>query len=160
MAWAGSAVFTAYALDVLTPAAPRPSWTGAALGRYQLAMFGGGVTPDRDAARPATFYGAGQWLPAAEIISPPNWPARGINAPNMAAFGTGDGSVCMSGTFGPRSVIMTGAAGDLILDGSGASSGQGLCFHDWGGQVDVTGTLTVTWAAPASARMISIGVYP
>jgi hypothetical protein len=158
MSWSGSAVFAAFAADVI---ACDPSQAGAWANslnpgaRQCFAFFNDQVTPDRAAPRPATIRGAGEWLAAREL-SAAGWPGngnptwrsvQGVDAAGAAGF--------VATTLSRANTTLTGVAGDLVYD-TGAG-GQGLCFHDFGGLVDVdNGTMTVSWASPPGTFLFGV----
>jgi hypothetical protein len=160
--WAGSAMFTAYVAHIIAnDTQVRASWGGATTTRFKFAMFHSAVTPDRDAPDAETFYGEGTWTPDEELTGG-SWPPGGIagaaqiNPPTVGVTVQGwVALVCplITGT----GVIIDDLAGDLFYDGTGYSNpglgisvppGRGLAFHDYGGSLDVAGTLTVTWPYP------------
>jgi hypothetical protein len=155
--WQGSAVFAAYAADVITPSpAARDTWAAGGMNRYRLALFNGQITPDRAAPRDETLYGWGQWLVAGEVTSAALWPAGGVDPvvvpmhlPTVPGRGASGGVAlgCPAGIIRGPGLTLLQMAGSLLYHSSAlGGTGQGLCYHYFGGPVDVrAGIMSVTW---------------
>jgi hypothetical protein len=149
--WAGSAMFAAWVADAvaLTPDVFH-CLTGPA--SVYVALYNSVPTPDRTAPRAESNYPAGEWVRAGRELNGPGWPAAG----GYTAGGTWqDGAAGQGGAWGiwgpagmsRPGVTLTGIAGDLMwrYNSGSPGAGRGICFHDFGGLVDVSGQLTLTW---------------
>jgi hypothetical protein len=149
MAWGGSSMFAAYVADCIAAAADfRGTWGVPAY--WFIALYDAVTTPDPDAARDQTMYGAGQWAAARELTGP-GWAAGGYTNNAGRAYGPdGDGTGLWSAGLLRGGVTLAGIAGDLMYyrEQSGAPPRQGACYHDYGGPVNVAGgSLMITWPA-------------
>jgi hypothetical protein len=153
--WAGSAMFAAYVQHcVVMDPAVRATWGGGTTTRFKFAMFHSAVTPDRLAPDAETFYDTGVWT-AAEELAGGTWPAGGIaGAATVRTSNPVGGNTSLDCPLITRTgVTVTDLAGDLFYDGT---TRRGLGFHDFGGAINVSGTLTITWAYPPGCVCLNV----
>ena len=155
MTWAGSAMFNAYVRHcIVGDPVVRATWGSAAASRFFIAAFHSTVTPDRDAPEAETLYGTGVWTPDQELTGG-TWPPGGVEGHVTGTSVAGTGGVALNmPLITATSVLIDDLAGDLFYYRNPANPAghlHGLGFHDYGGSLDVAGTLTVTWPYPPGA---------
>jgi hypothetical protein len=150
MAWSGSAIFREWVVGPMMQAAGT-GYTGLDSDTINNALFGSGVTPDKDAAVGSTGYNTGTWTTGNEVTDATNWIAKG-RALASKTFTTPSSGVAMfdsADTAGGGTVTISGAHGSLILDDTitaGTVADQGVCYLWFGGAQSVTaGTFTVVY---------------
>ena len=151
MAWAHSAVFAAYVADVISghPALHDAWFNAGYLGRHRFALYNDQVTPDRFAARDLTGYGQGTWQ--GRELTGAGWPAGGDRPSTIVRYLPVAGGVGLTCVVNAPGVNITQAHGDLMYYAASAGgTGQGLCFHYFGGRVDINGNLSIRWPAPGA----------
>ena len=164
MAWTDSRIFTQAVLNPLTASAwstAEPTTYGAnglSADTINVALFGSGVTPDRDAAVGSTGYNTGTWVTGSEITGT-NWSAGGQTLGTKAYTADLGGNVGVSfdaADVSVSTVTLAAFFGDLTYDftiTAGTVAKQGLCFHYYGGTQSVTaGNLTIIWDATGVFR--------
>ena len=164
MAWTDSRIFTQAVLNPLTASAwstTEPTTYGAnglSADTINVALFGSGVTPDRDAAVASTGYNTGTWVTGSEITGT-NWAAGGQTLGTKAYTADLGGNVGVSfdaADVSVSTVTLAAFFGDLTYDftiTAGTVAKQGLCFHYYGGTQSVTaGNLTIIWDATGVFR--------
>lgn len=157
MAWTDSRIFVQAVLNPLTASAwstTEPTTyggNGLSADTINVALFGSGVTPDRDAAVGSTGYNTGTWVTGSEITGT-NWAAGGQTLGTKTYTADLGGNVGVSfdaADVSVSNVTLAAFFGDLTYDNTitaGTVAKQGLCFHYYGGTQSVTaGNLTVIW---------------
>ena len=157
MAWTDSRIFVQAVLNPLTASAwstTEPTTYGAnglSADTINVAVFGSGVTPDRDAAVGSTGYNTGTWVTGSEITGT-GWSAGGQTLGTKAYTADLGGNIGVSfdaADIAVTSVTLAAFFGDLTYDNTitaGTVAKQGLCFHYYGGTQSVTaGNLNIIW---------------
>lgn len=158
MAWTDSRIFTQSVLNPLTASVwstTEPTSYGAnglSADTVNVALFGTGVTPDRDAAVTSIGYNTGTWTTGNEVTDPTNWTAGGRPlASKTYTAGTSVVAFDAADTAGAGNVTISAAFGCLVYDNSitaGTVAKQGMSFNYFGGTQSVTaGTFTIVWDA-------------
>lgn len=154
MAWSTSNVFTQAVLNPLCKsvnagATPTGFVSLVNASEVFVALFGSGVTPDKNAAVASTGYNTGTWLTSNES-SGTGYTAGGA-AVASPAFTAGTSTVAFTATNQSWTTVTVTASGDLVYDNlisAGTVAKQGYCFNYFGGSQSVTaGTFTIAWNA-------------
>lgn len=157
MAWTDSRVFAQWVIGPMMQAAGT-SYAGLDADAVKVALFGSGVTPDKDAAVASTGYNTGTWLLANEVSGGANWAAGGrtLATPTFTSPGSGIAMFDAADLAGGGTVTLTNAFGCLVYDDTisgGTVADQGVCFNYFGGSQSVTnGTFQVIWNSSGIVR--------
>lgn len=154
MAFTESRVFRQYVADVLdnTTAMDLTADT------FKVALYGNGITPDRDVTAANSAYAVGQWLAANEITSSTDWPVAGVALASKTLTTPSSGIVMFDAadTASGAAATLANVYGLLVYDDTIASpvADQGVCYNYLGGANNVTaGTFTVIWNANGIFRV-------
>jgi hypothetical protein len=147
--------------NVMTLQVSGTGYTGLDSDTVKVALFGNGVTPDKDAAVASTGFNTGTWTTGSEVVDATNWVSGG-RALASKTFTTPATGVCMfdaADLAGGGNVTITNAFGCFVYDDTvtaGTVADQGVCFNSFGGASSVTaGTFTIQWSANGLARWTS-----
>lgn len=154
MAFTESRIFRQYIADVLgnTTAIDLDADT------IKVALFGNGITPDRDVTAANSAYNAGVWTTGNEISSVGQWAAGGVALVSKTVTTPSSGVVMFDAadTASGAAATMSGIYGcnnysDTITT---PVADQGICYNYFGGTNSVTaGTFTVIWNANGIFRI-------
>lgn len=149
MSWTTSAILREWPKQTFQ--ASGTGYTGLDSDVVKAALFGGSITPNRDAAVSEAGYGVGQWVASGEVSGASEWVAGGRELSGKT-FSTPDAATFMfdaADLTGSASVTLSGAYGCLVYDDSitgGTVADQAVSFHYFGGSLSVTaGTFSVLW---------------
>lgn len=147
--------------NVMTLQVSGTGYTGLDSDTVKGALFGNGVTPDRDAAVASTGFNTGTWTTTNEVTDSSNWVSGG-RALASKTFTTPATGVCMfdaADLAGGGNVTIANAYGCFVYDDTvsgGTVADQGICFLSFGGASGVTaGSFTIQFSANGLARWTS-----
>ena len=160
MAWSGSAIFREFVTDSLANAVAY-DLSGAGVDAFKVALFGAGITPDKDATLTGYNEAAGQWVVAGEIIDTTggtSWPTGGRPLVSPALTNPASGVVMWDATdtvSADATADIAAARGCLVYDDTQTSPADaGICYLDFGSNQSVTnGTFTVLYHANGLFRI-------
>lgn len=159
MTWTGtqgSAIFREWPIQMFQVSGT--GYTGLDSDTVNVALFGNGGTPDKDAVLASSGFNTGQWVTANEISDATNWVSGGrpLASKTFTTPSTGVAMFDAADLAGGGNVTLAAVFGCLVYDNTitaGSVAKQGVCFNYFGGSQSVTsGSFTIIWNASGIAR--------
>lgn len=154
MAFTESRIFRQYVADILG------NTTAIDLDAdvFKAALYGNGITPDRDVTAANSAYNAGQWVTGGELTSSGQWAAGGVALASKVVSTPSSGVVMFDAadTASGATATLSGVYGTLVYDDTMTTpvAKQGVCYNYFGGANAVTsGTFTIIWSANGLFRI-------
>lgn len=154
MAWSASAIFRQLVADMFGNVAP----IDLDADTLKTALFGNGITPDKDVSAALSAYGAGQWVTGGEVYEAGQWAQGGVALSSVAVSTPSSGVVMLDAADAASgsAADLAGVYGCLVYDDTLTTpvADQGVCFAYLGGANSVVnGTFTVQWSANGILRI-------